>query len=70
MGYSLDSLCNLNSPTRRFKRVAKKAGFCYLRLHDLRYSIASLMLKNVTNPKVVQECLGHKSINRLWIGML
>ncbi|MFW6047419.1 MAG: tyrosine-type recombinase/integrase [Candidatus Woesearchaeota archaeon] len=55
--------CNPNSVTRRFKRVAKAVGLGHIKLHDLRHTMASLMLKSGTNPKVVQERLGHSSIS-------
>ena len=58
------SPCNPQGVTRQFKRLAKKAGFFELRLHDLRHSHASLLLKEGVHPKVVQERLGHSSITQ------
>jgi len=34
-----------------------------IRLHDLRHAHATLFMKQETNPKVVQEQLGHSSIS-------
>ncbi len=48
--------------TRQFNDVAKKAGLSEFRLHDLRHTHATLMLKAEVHPKVVQERLGHASI--------
>lgn len=54
--------CNPNTVTRRFKRVAKAVGLGHYKLHDLRHTMASLLIK-IANPKVVQERLGHSSIS-------
>jgi integrase len=40
----------------------KKAGLPHVRLHDLRHSHTSLMLKQGVHPKIVSERLGHASI--------
>jgi integrase len=34
-----------------------------LRFHDLRHTFATLMLKSGEHPKVVQEMMGHATIN-------
>lgn len=44
------------------KRRAKKLGLPVIRLHDLRHSHASMLINLGTPPKVVQERLGHASI--------
>jgi len=49
--------------TKRFQRLCEKAGLPRIRLHDLRHTHASLLLKKNIHPKVVQERLGHSSIN-------
>ena len=49
--------------TNEFAKVAKAAGFPGFRLHDLRHTHATLMLKAGVNPKVVSERLGHSSVN-------
>ena len=45
-----------------FKEVLKKAGLPDIRFHDLRHSVATLLLSIGTHPKVVQELLGHGQI--------
>jgi len=42
--------------------LAKRCGISASRLHDARHRHASLMLKQGTHPKIVQERLGHSSI--------
>jgi integrase len=46
-----------------FKRQARAAGLPVIRLHDLRHTSATLALAAGVHPKVVQERLGHSSIN-------
>ncbi|MEE8159316.1 MAG: site-specific integrase, partial [Dehalococcoidia bacterium] len=48
--------------THAFTKIARKAGFPGLRLHDCRHTHASLLLKLGVNPKIVSERLGHSSI--------
>jgi integrase len=48
--------------TRAFTRIIKKAGVPKVRLHDLRHTHATLMLKQGVHPKIVSERLGHASI--------
>ena len=48
--------------THAWARMVKRAGLKGLRLHDARHTHASLMLKQGVHPKVVQEQLGHASI--------
>lgn len=42
--------------------LTKKTGMKGIRLHDARHTHASLMLKQGIHPKIVQERLGHASI--------
>ena len=49
--------------TKGFAKTAKEAGFNGIRLHDLRHSHASLMLKAGVGPKEISERLGHASIS-------
>ena len=44
--------------------MAKIIGLDDVKLHDLRHTMASLMLKSGINPKIVQERLGYKSIKQ------
>jgi integrase len=48
---------------RKFKFLLKQAGLPEIRFHDLRHTSATLMLKKSVHPKIVQERLGHASIN-------
>ena len=45
-----------------FRRSVTAAGLPVIRFHDLRHTHASLLLARGTNPKVVQERLGHASV--------
>lgn len=49
--------------TQRFARHVRESGLPRIRLHDLRHTHATLALKAGVHPKVVQERLGHSSIN-------
>ena len=49
--------------TKEFGKVAKMMGLKGFRLHDLRHSHASLMIKAGVQPKVISERLGHSSIS-------
>ena len=51
-----------NAVSNAWQRLAKKAGLNGIRLHDARHTHASYMLKQGIHPKVVQERLGHSSI--------
>lgn len=51
-----------NTVTRAWTILAKKAGLKVIRLHDARHTHASIMLKQGIHPKIVQERLGHSSI--------
>lgn len=48
--------------TSAFGRAVKAAGVPKIRLHDLRHTHATLLLKAGVNPKVVSERLGHSSV--------
>jgi len=56
-----DQPINPNTITPAFNKIAKRAGF-KLRLHDLRHTHATLMLKSGVHPKVVSERLGHATV--------
>jgi len=49
--------------SRAFSRVLDNAGLPHVRLHDLRHTHATLMLKAGVHPKIVSERLGHANIN-------
>src|SRR5437763_2070228 len=46
-----------------FKVLLQKAELPDIRFHDLRHSVATLLLSIGTHPKVVQELLGHGQIS-------
>jgi len=51
-----------NTITRAWAMMATRAGVKVIRLHDARHTHASLLLKQGVHPKIVQERLGHASI--------
>ena len=51
-----------NLRKRSFPALLRRAGLPRIRFHDLRHSAATLLLSLGTNPKVVQEVLGHSQI--------
>ncbi len=46
-----------------FRKVLVDAGLPHMRFHDLRHSAATILLSMNVHPKVVQEVLGHSTIN-------
>ena len=52
-----------NLVRRSFKPLLKEAGLPDIRFHDLRHTAATLLLAKGVHPKIVQERLGHSSIN-------
>lgn len=51
-----------NTVSRAWVMLATRAGLKVIRLHDARHTHASLMLKQGVHPKIVQERLGHASV--------
>jgi len=51
-----------NTVTHNWIKLVRRTGLNGIRLHDARHSHASLMLKQGVHPKIVQERLGHASI--------
>ncbi len=51
-----------NTITHVWIKEVRKSGLKNIRFHDTRHSHASLMLKQGVHPKIVQERLGHSSI--------
>ncbi|MDD5095457.1 MAG: tyrosine-type recombinase/integrase [Dehalococcoidia bacterium] len=49
--------------THSCKKIMKKIGCAELRLHDLRHSFASKLLREGVSIKVVQQMMGHSSIS-------
>jgi integrase len=52
-----------NTLTHGYAKIAKRAGIVGVRLHDMRHTHASLMLRQGVHPKIVQERLGHATIS-------
>ena len=48
--------------TKRFQRIASRAGLSKTTLHQLRHTHASLLMAQGIHQKVVQERLGHSSV--------
>jgi len=46
-----------------FNRTLRTAGLKRIRLHDLRHTAATLMLKAGVNSKVVSDRLGHSTVS-------
>ena len=51
-----------NHVTRTFIKLVRTQGLPHVRLHDLRHTHATLMLKAGVHPKIVSERLGHANI--------
>jgi integrase len=52
-----------NDVYEAFKELLKQAGLPDIHFHDLRYTAATTHLEMMTNPKIVQEILGHSNIS-------
>jgi len=52
----------LDTVTHAWIKLVRRCGLHGIRLHDARHTHASLMLKQGIHPKIVQERLGHGSI--------
>ena len=48
--------------SREFERVCRKAALPRIRFHDLRHSVATLLLQQGFSLKQIQEWLGHGDI--------
>jgi integrase len=51
-----------NLYNRSWKPLLRDAGLPHFRFHDLRHTCATLLLTKGVHPKIVQELLGHSSI--------
>ena len=47
----------------RFHMILDKAELPHFRVHDLRHTFATMMLKQDVHAKIVQEILGHSNIS-------
>ncbi|AYB38569.1 site-specific integrase [Brevibacillus laterosporus] len=50
------------SVRRKFRRVLEEAELPCIRFHDLRHTVATLLLETGVHPKIVSELLGHTNI--------
>jgi integrase len=58
-----DGLPYSSTPVRRkFDRLLESAGLPMIRIHDLRHTVATMLLEQGVHPKVVSELLGHANI--------
>ena len=48
--------------SHEFSKLLEKVGLSHVRLHDLRHTMATLLLEAGVHPKVVQERAGHATI--------
>ena len=48
---------------RMFRKLLKDADLPPIRFHDLRHSAATFLLGKGVHPKIVQDILGHSTIN-------
>ncbi len=51
-----------NLVQRHFEPTLKRAGLPHVRWHDLRHTFATLLIASGAHPKVIQDQLGHASI--------
>jgi integrase len=44
------------------RRFLAKAGLPHIRVHDLRHTVATILLQGGAHPKLVQDLLGHSTV--------
>ena len=44
------------------RRLLAKAGLRHIRVHDLRHTVATILLQGGVHPKLVQDLLGHSTV--------
>lgn len=56
---------SFNKLQKEFKKALSECALPEIRLHDLRHSWATLMLKNNITAKLTSEMLGHSNISTI-----
>ncbi len=56
------SMMSINAPTRMCSKFESKNGLRHLKLHGLRHTCGSLMIKNGVDIETVKSMFGHESI--------
>jgi len=57
------SVINPATFSKLFQNFMRDNSLSNIRLHDLRHTLATLLLEMEVNPKIVQEILGHTIIS-------
>ncbi|MFZ5639182.1 MAG: site-specific integrase [Bacillota bacterium] len=60
---ALGTITDPRDLNRLLDTLLKKANLPKIRFHDLRHSVATILLKEKIHPKIVQELLGHDEIS-------
>ena len=60
---TIGTIADSANVTHAFHDALQRAELPRQRFHDLRHLAASLMLAQDVNPKVMQEILGHRSLD-------
>lgn len=58
------SLIEYRNVIRHYKQVIEENELPEIRFHDLRHTVATILLEQGINPKIVQEQLGHGTIKQ------
>ena len=61
-GHVVTGSKNISNVTWRFRKYADKLGFHEITFHNLRDTYASWLVQKGLNIKIIQELLGHDSI--------
>ncbi len=57
------SLITPNTLTKKFKKFLQKNNLRGIRIHDLRHSVATILLNNGANLREVQDNMGHSNVS-------
>jgi integrase len=56
-GYYYDKTINT-----QFKKLLAAAGIAHMRFHDIRHTVATILIAQKVSPKLVQELMGHSDL--------